>query len=151
MELWDKQKGESPKAFVSFAAYRDLGPLLRTHNKVHEITGAHIRTIEGWSSKYKWQERVDAYDAHNDKKRQIENLEKVNAMNDEQFSLGKALLVKAAKALTRIPDDEIKASDIARMVKPPTLPEWSKSDQSCSGSAWAQRMKWSKNATAARP
>ena len=117
MELWDKQKGETAKAFESFAAYRDLGPMLRTHNKVHEITGAHIRTIQEWSGKHKWVERVEAWDAYNDKKRQVENLEKVNAMNDEQFSLGKALLVKAAKALTRIPDDEIKASDIARMVE----------------------------------
>lgn len=116
-EPWERQPGESAKAFVSFAAYRDLGPLHRSQAKTHEITGANRRTIEMWSKKYEWQKRVSAWDAEVDRQRRIKNLEDIEAMRDEHAKIAKSMLVKSAQALVKIPIDEIKASDISRMVE----------------------------------
>jgi hypothetical protein len=68
---WEKQKGESAKAFWGFEKYRDLGAI-RSLTKVMEIAEetrvAGPSMIERWSSKWRWIDRVDAWDREQDRK-----------------------------------------------------------------------------------
>jgi hypothetical protein len=66
MSEWDRQPGETPHQFRAFTTYRDLGPE-RTLLKTHEaLTGIRAKKVPGsialWSSKFRWIERVNAWD-----------------------------------------------------------------------------------------
>ncbi len=62
MAAWDRQTGESGKAYAAFAAYRDLGPSQRSIAKAARQLGKHKVTLEVWSRRWRWVARVDAWD-----------------------------------------------------------------------------------------
>ena len=117
--LWERQKGETSNAYEAFCVYRDLG-VKRNQPKTCEILGKNSTTISEWSVKYNWVERAEAYDDYQER-REREMLEKerlndIKKMRKRHADLASAMLIKAAKALKTIPDEEIKASDVTRMV-----------------------------------
>lgn len=60
MKPWDRQPGETLKAFQAFGEYLLLGPK-RSIGKLAAKEGRR-RTLEGWSSRNRWQDRVAAWD-----------------------------------------------------------------------------------------
>ncbi len=62
MNPWDRQEGETPKAYAAFCAYRDLG----TERSLEKVGGssAKVRVCERWSSRYSWPARAAAWDEH---------------------------------------------------------------------------------------
>lgn len=105
---------ETPRAHAAFAAYCRLGPN-RSLAKVWQNSGKKgvRRTLEDWSTKYRWQERVAEYDAAVEKaesaaeekalmdraekwaKRKIDHKEK-------RYRLGEALVEAGKRRLKRI-------------------------------------------------
>lgn len=76
---WEKQPNESAKAFEAFVIYRDLGEE-RSHAKVARQLGKNVALISRWSSRWKWVERVDLWDAEQDRIHRIAlNKERRNA------------------------------------------------------------------------
>lgn len=73
---WEKQRGESSKAWWAFQTYRDLGPD-RSLTKVQEIAQetriASPSMVARWSSRWGWVERCHAFDLDEDRKRRVEN------------------------------------------------------------------------------
>lgn len=63
---WDRRlDGETEKAFVAFCDYRGLPQGQRSLAAVSAMQGHQgQRHIERWSSRYRWVDRVAAYDAH---------------------------------------------------------------------------------------
>lgn len=115
-EPWERQKGETARAFEAFAVYRDMGPG-RSINKTAQALHKNRTTIGEWSSKYEWVKRVSAWDAEQDRIARQKNTEEIKKMRKRHTDLASAMLVKAARALQRIPEDEIKAADVSRMVE----------------------------------
>lgn len=115
-EPWERQKGETARAFEAFAVYRDMGPS-RSINKTAQALDKNRTTIGEWSAKYEWVKRVAAWDAEQDRIARQKNTEEIKKMRKRHTDLASAMLVKAARALQRIPDDEIKAADVSRMVE----------------------------------
>lgn len=115
-ELWERQQGETPRAYEAFAVYRDMGAN-RSINKTAQQLTKNRTTIAEWSSKYEWVKRVAAWDAEQDRIARQQQVEDIKKMRKRHADLATAMLVKAAKALQRIPDDDIKASDVSRMVE----------------------------------
>ena len=111
---WEMQESDTPKSWEAFVIYRDMDK--RTLEKVSKQLGKSAKLIERWSSKHKWQERVAAWDEEKDRLIRIELTKDIGAMRKRHADLANAMLVKAAKALKAIPDSEIKAADISRMV-----------------------------------
>lgn len=67
MLAWERQPGESDKAYRGFSLYRDLGTE-RSHRAVAEaLYGVQakysIRTVHEWSRKFDWVDRVKALEA----------------------------------------------------------------------------------------
>ncbi|TAM68311.1 MAG: hypothetical protein EPN50_05040 [Chloroflexota bacterium] len=58
---WEPQPGESSPAFAAFVMYRDLGPG-RSITKTAEALGRNRTLIGDWSSRWRWQERIAAWD-----------------------------------------------------------------------------------------
>lgn len=123
--LWERQPGEGPQAFKAFAAYRDSGidgkrrSLQKTAEKLTKRDGTPYSpgTLKEWSRKHNWQIRVDAFDQEMDRQVQEELRKGRTAMLKNHVGIAQAMLAKALKAMQRIPDDELTAQDVARIVE----------------------------------
>lgn len=113
---WELQPEETSRAYEAFCIYRDLGPR-RSMRETAEKLGKSQGLMEGWSTKYKWGERATAWDNEQDRIARKSQLEEIKKMRKRHADIASAMLVKAARALQRIPDDEIKAGDVSRMVE----------------------------------
>ena len=116
---WERLPNETQKAFEAFCVYRDLNEE-RSLQKAADNLGKSRGLLEGWSSKFEWVKRVAAWDAERDRKEleaaEAQRIKDVLAMRKRHANLAVDMLEKAAAALAEIPDDEIKAADISRMV-----------------------------------
>lgn len=114
-EPWERQPNETPRAYEAFTVYRDLGRG-RSIAKAARKEGKAKVTWEKWSRANNWVERVAAWDAEQDRISRQAQLDDIKKMRKRHADLASAMLIKAARALQRIPEDEIKAADISRMV-----------------------------------
>ena len=115
-EPWERQKGESTRAYEAFTIYRDMGAN-RSLSKTWQNLGKSKGTITGWSSKWEWVKRAASWDAEQDRIARQEQISEIKKMRKRHADLASAMLVKAARALQRIPEDEIRAGDVSRMVE----------------------------------
>ena len=113
---WERVSGESPQAWKAFQAYRDLGQD-RTIRAAAEKIGKGKSTLDKFSMDFGWVDRAAAWDREQDRVAQKAQLAAIKKMRREHADLGYSMLIKAARAMKRLPDDEIKASDISRMVE----------------------------------
>ena len=115
-EPWERQPEETAKPFEAFCIYRDLGPE-RSLSKVAEKLQKSDTLMGRWSRTYDWVNRATAWDAEQDRIARQEQIKAIKAMRNRHAGMAKAMIVKAGRALQRIPDEEIKASDISRMIE----------------------------------
>lgn len=65
--IWERQPGETDKAYAAFRLYRDMNPSTRSITAARQQSGkTSDRQWEEWSGKYAWVERAAAYDAWSD-------------------------------------------------------------------------------------
>ena len=112
---WERQEGESTKAYEAFCIYRDLG-INRSIAKVVKTLGKSKALLEGWSSKYDWVERAAQWDSEQDRVARQQQLEDIKKMRKRHAELASTMLSKAAEALQHLQPEEIKATDVSRMV-----------------------------------
>jgi hypothetical protein len=130
--LWERQEGESAKAFEGFAAYRDMGPA-RSLAAVGHALGKTKAACEPWSSRWGWVERAGAWDDEADRlmrERDItERQESRRQMLAEHARVGQTLVQVGAEVLAaydvshpetgeaaRAKIAALSASDAARLV-----------------------------------
>lgn len=88
---WEKQKGETSKAYAAFCVFRDLGPIRRSiTTAVKKGNGAH-RSFQLWYKIFLWKERAKEYDSYLDKESLSAQLEDVVKARKRYEGLGKAL------------------------------------------------------------
>lgn len=118
-EPWERRESESTKAYEAFCIYRDMGRE-RSLAKVAEKLQKSETLMGRWSRENDWVKRAAKWDDEQDRiEREIAQKEQAKAIKDmrkRHADLGQAMLIKAARALARIPDDDIKPQDISRMV-----------------------------------
>ena len=74
--IWERQEGETTKAYAAFCAYRDYGidrSIQKVVNKYIENAWSMTLLLR-WSAKYNWVKRCVAFDSYMDKERQKEYL-----------------------------------------------------------------------------
>lgn len=111
-EIWDKQPGETAKAWAAFQAYRDLGSS-RTMSATLQFlnrkeTDSSKRLFYRWASDNNWYERVRQYDIYVDRKQRIELEErdraayatKIEAYRQEVEEASTRMMDMAANAMT---------------------------------------------------
>ncbi len=122
-EPWERQEGESTKAFEAFTIYLNMGAD-RSLRAVAEKLGKFRTLIERWSSSNAWVERVDAYDAFIQKKAQAEAIKdavkKVRKMNDRHIGIALKLQEKAMAALAEMDPDEIDPKVLVAIIREAT-------------------------------
>ncbi len=106
---WERQKGETHKAFAAFLVYRDLGPdrtIKLAGKSIGRISDGYDRMSEDWSAKYGWVARAASYDSHLDSIRVAEAARHAVtwerrrlAALDRKWALGQRMMERAAEML----------------------------------------------------
>lgn len=116
IDPWERQEDESTKAYEAFCIYRDMG-IQRSIRKVGEQLSKSETLMARWSTTYNWVERAAAWDSEQDRVLRQQQLNDIKKMRKRHADLAEDMLLKAAQALKFIPVDEVKASDLSRMVE----------------------------------
>src|SRR2546426_5868250 len=120
---WDRQPGESSKAYAHFCPYRDMGQerSLRKMAKDGKCT-AKVRQLDRWSSRWRWVERCHKYDdhlLHQDRLRQEKERREMVSRHAKIAVLGQNLVVKGIEKLVADVEQgkrDLSASDASRLL-----------------------------------
>ena len=113
---WERQKGESDKAYEAFVTYRDMG----TNRSIRAVAQklAKSRTQIGkWSSGWEWTERVRAYDNELEKEARAKAVKDRKDMTDRHIKIAMQLQKKALEALTSLEVEAMSPKDIKEYIK----------------------------------
>jgi hypothetical protein len=97
-QLWERQVGESPKAFHAFRLYRDAMEK-RTLAKVAETLGCSSTNVERWARRWAWTQRTYEYDLMMEEEWQRQASRDRIQMRRRQIQLGQVLQSVAAYAI----------------------------------------------------
>ena len=131
-ELWEQQPNEPPVAFARFAFYRDMrypkaqdgadvtdGSIpyeKRSLRRVAAHYNVNPRTIMRQCEVGEWVKRCEAYDRHVDSVNRAANEAAIVKMKSDHALLAQQMIRKATKRLLTIPEDQIGAAELVRMV-----------------------------------
>lgn len=118
---WEKQPDETDPAFAAFVVHRDMG-LLRSNSKTAKAVHKSKRLIDGWSSKYSWRIRVNAWDAEVDRIDRLELLDARRQMRDRHVTLAVDLQEKVIGVLDQFEDDPELAARL--LADPNSVARW---------------------------
>jgi hypothetical protein len=97
-QLWERQVGESSKAYSAFQKYRDLAER-RTMKKVAEMSQCSEQNIARWAQRWAWTHRAAEFDMVEEGKwREQASRDRVQ-MKRRQIALGQQLQAVAAHGL----------------------------------------------------
>lgn len=113
---WERQKGESEKAFEAFAAYRDMGPE-RTVSAVVKKLEKSRTLLDRWKERWDWPERVRAYDNELEKEARAKAVKDRKAMTDRHIGIAMQLQKKALEALSSLSVEDMSPKDIKEYIK----------------------------------
>lgn len=121
-EPWDRQPGESAKAFRAFVDYRDTPAEERSIRKTAQNVGKKDYSYipghyKNWAAEWKWVERAKLYDVEQDRQRRELAEKEREEMAQLHIKAARAMLTKALKGLQAIPEDEMTPNDVSRMIE----------------------------------
>ena len=95
-EAWDRQPGETHKAYRAFEAYRALGA---DRTVVGAAKALGKGSVTGWSGKWGWKERAEAWDRHEARRMQEAALVEKEKQARQMASVSRGLWTLAFKDL----------------------------------------------------
>jgi hypothetical protein len=119
---WERQPGESDKAYVAFRTYRDQEPPRRLADVCVSLSRS-MTLIARWSAKHKWLDRAAHYDTNVERTRAAGTAEARREMNDRHAMLAKAMSAKVAKRIQDLSPDELSPGELGRWMQTISLVE----------------------------
>ena len=116
---WERQEGESIKAFEAFTVYLEMGDE-RSLRAVGQRLGKSRALMERWSRTYQWVERVASYDADVQRKAHAKAVDKRRKMVDRHISIALKMQEKALKALEQMDPADIDPKNLIAMLREAT-------------------------------
>ncbi len=113
---WDRQKGESEKAYEAFTIYLQMGEK-RTIIAVCKQLEKSRTLIDRWKERWEWQERVRAYDNDLVKEARSKAIKERKEMTDRHIGIAMQLQKKALEALKDLSVEDMSAKDIKEYIK----------------------------------
>jgi hypothetical protein len=113
---WERQPGETAKAFKAFCVYRDMG-LDRTLTAAWRLMAVNSRrkrganrAVQEWYQKNRWKERARAWDNEQDRLLRSSKLHEIKDMGKRHAQQGKAMQIKGIAKLQKIKDNDLTPS-----------------------------------------
>lgn len=116
---WERQEGESVKAFEAFTVYLEMGDE-RSIRAVSQQLDKSRTLIGRWSVTYQWVERAAAFDADVQKKAHAKAVKKRRSMVDRHISIALKMQEKALLALEQMDPAEIDPKNLIAMLREAT-------------------------------
>lgn len=113
---WERQKGESEKAFEAFKIYRDMGEE-RSVSAVGKRLAKSRNLMDRWKDRWNWKERVRAYDNELEKQAKAKAVKEYQAMTERHIKIAVQLQKKALEALNNLEIETMSAKDIKEFIK----------------------------------
>lgn len=113
---WERQKGESEKAFEAFSVYRDMGEK-RTIVAVCKRLEKSRTLIDRWKDRWEWQERVRAYDNDLEREARAKAIKDRKDMTARHIGIAMQLQKKALEALQGLSVEDMSPKDIREYIK----------------------------------
>jgi hypothetical protein len=113
---WERRPDERTRAYEAFRWYRDAGAA-RTVTATAAAVGVTTRCAQGWSQRYDWRERAEAWDDKRFRVEDLERLEAIRTMHSNHQRAGRAAMAKALAALQALPVEHIPAGAAARLLE----------------------------------
>lgn len=118
-KMWERQPGESARAYKCFEVYLYEGPLRRLVGAYRIETGKPLATQASgtwnrWYTGYEWKKRAEEYDLHMARLRQRRRQQALLDAEDRTAKLAAKIKEKAAKRLISMPIKEMPASTAAQ-------------------------------------
>ncbi len=113
---WDRQKGESARAFEAFLVYLQMGPERSVRAVAQKLSKSY--TLAGrWSSTYHWVERCRAWDNYLQQEAKKAAAAAVRNMNRRHAQMAAAIQGTAMQALQERGADMVNPNNFAAIVK----------------------------------
>ncbi len=113
---WERQEGESEKAFKAFVIYRDLGED-RTISAVVKRLEKSRNLIDRWKEKWNWSERVRQYDNELEKQAMAKAVKERKDMAERHIQIAMQFQKKALEALQALSIEDMSPRDIKDYIK----------------------------------
>lgn len=131
-EVWDQQPEENASQYFKFCRYRDMKYIGQNGEQLDGIKNPYgkrslrvlakqlemktHKTIGVLAARFHWQERCESYDLEIDRQARDQAQRSILKMRKDHADLAAQMVKKAAKRLLTIPEEELSASDIVRLV-----------------------------------
>lgn len=114
-EVWERQPGETSRAYSYFVKYRDLGPE-RSMDKLRKYLGVKVSQtrLEQLSVKHNWVERARAYDDYIERRKREEKEKAILEMAERHARIAVAFQQKIVERLRELDPDQLSPSDLAK-------------------------------------
>jgi len=103
-ESWERLKGETTMAYAAFCTFRDMGGERSIRKAVETVEADEALRVKrynvwrGWSTQFKWRERVADYDRYLERLKQAELRKTIEAQGEQHRAVtGKMLEVVKKK------------------------------------------------------
>lgn len=118
---WERIPGETSREYQKFCAYRDMNssdkPIRkRSLQRLAKELGLSLDHLKKLSTKNDWVSRAAAYDEYLDELAREQNEAEIIKMRKNHALLASQMITKAAKRLLTMPEEEITAADLVRLV-----------------------------------
>ena len=114
--LWERQSGETAKAYAAFLLYRDLPAIDRSVLAAREghqkDTKGTLRQWKGWSMRNDWVNRAAEYDSDLASRRRERMAQELDRAKDDAAVLIRAALAKVAERIQGMDAEELAAGQI---------------------------------------
>jgi hypothetical protein len=110
---WERQRGESAKAFAAWVLYRDMVDT-RSYQKVAQELSKSDTLIKRWGTKWRWQERLNAFLASQDTARLECHRKAMEEMNSRHISTAILFQEKTVEKLQSVHINDLAPRDLPR-------------------------------------
>jgi hypothetical protein len=117
--IWERQKGETTKAYAAFCAYRDYG----LDRSIQKVVKKYIEKpwsmplLLRWSAKHNWIQRCVAFDSYMDKERQKEYLAQTLEISRRQAQGARRIQEIALVRLSQLDPSTLSNQDLLRYLE----------------------------------
>ena len=114
-EVWERQPGESSRAYAAFCIYRDLGPARSLDKALAQANKkpSNRRHWARWMERYRWLERAQAYDDYIERIKREEQEKEILDMAQRHARLAVAFQQKIAERLMDLDPKELSPRDLS--------------------------------------
>ena len=115
-EPWERQEGESWKAYEAFCVFRDLGGKRTTPATAKQL-GKNENLIKRWRSQYNWNDRAQAFDISVQRDAYEQAVKEKASMTARHITTALAIQKKAVEALKSLDIAKMKPRDIREYIQ----------------------------------